>query len=61
MRHGLHARLRETGGDPDRLSFELFTAEAEVLPRNPPRVRAAFARTLAERGVQVTSTRGSSA
>ena len=53
MRHGLHARLRETGGDPDRLSFELFTAEAEVLPRNPPRVRAAFARTLAERGVQV--------
>ena len=53
MRHGLRARLREAGGDPDRLSFELFTAGAEVLPRNPPRVRAAFARVLAERGVRV--------
>ena len=53
MRHGLRARLREAGGDPDRLSFELFTAGAEVLRRTPPRVRAAFARVLAERGVQV--------
>ena len=53
MRHGLRARLREAGGDPDRLGFELFTAGAEVLPRNPPRVRAAFARVLAERGVRV--------
>ena len=53
MRHGLRARLREAGGDPDRLGFELFTAGAEVLPRNPPRVRAAFARVLAEQGVRV--------
>ena len=53
MRHGLRARLREAGGDPDRLSFELFIAGAEVLRRTPPRVRAAFARVLAEQGVQV--------
>ena len=53
MRHGLRARLRETGGNPDRLSFDLFTSAAEVLPRNPSRVRAAFARVLAERGVRV--------
>ena len=53
MRHGLRTRLRTAGGDPDRLSFELFAAGAEVLPRNPPRVRAAFARVLAERGVRV--------
>ena len=39
--------------NPDRLSFELFTPGAEVLPKNPPRVRAAFARVLAERGVRV--------
>ena len=53
MRHGLRARLRTAGGSPDRLSFDLFTAGADVLPRNPPRVRAAFARVLAERGVRV--------
>ena len=53
MRHGLRTRLRATGGDPDRLSFDLFAAGAEVLPRNPPRVRAAFARVLAEQGVRV--------
>ena len=53
MRHGLHARLREARGDPDRLRFELFTSGAEVLPRTPPRVRAAFARVLAEQGVRV--------
>ena len=53
MRHGLRDLLREAGGDPDRLSFELFTSGAEVLPRKPPRVRAAFARVLAERGVRV--------
>ena len=53
MRHGLRARLRETGGNPDRLSFELFTGGTEVLPRNPPRIRAVFARALAERGVRV--------
>ena len=53
MRHGLRVRLREAGGDPDRLSFELFTAGAGVLPRNPPRVRAAFARVLAGQGVRV--------
>ena len=53
MRHGLHARLRDAGGNPDRLSFELFTDGAEVLSSRPPRVRAAFARVLAERGVRV--------
>ena len=53
MRHGLRARLREAGGDPDRLSFELFAAGAEVLPRTPPRVRAAFARVLAGQDVRV--------
>ena len=53
MRHGLRARLRDAGGNPDRLSFELFTDGAEVLLGKPPRVRAAFARVLAERGVRV--------
>ncbi len=53
MQHGLGARLREAGGDPDRLRFDLFASGAEVLPRNPPGVRAAFARVLAERGVRV--------
>ena len=53
MRHGLRARLRDAGGNPDRLSFDLFSGGAEVLPRYPPRVRAAFARVLAERGVRV--------
>ena len=53
MQHGLGARLREAGGDPDRLRFDLFAGGAEVLPRNPPGVRAAFARVLAERGVRV--------
>ena len=53
MRHGLRARLRETGGNPDRLSFDLFTSGAEVLPRNPARVRSAFTRVLAERDVRV--------
>ena len=53
MRYGLRTRLRETGGNPDRLSFDLFTGGAEVLPRNPPRIRATFARVLAECGVRV--------
>ena len=53
MRHGLRSRLREAGGNPDRLSFDLFTGGPEVLPRKPPRVRAAFARVLAERDVRV--------
>ena len=53
MRHGLRSRLREAGGNPERLSFELFTGGPEVLPRKPPRVRAAFARVLAERDVRV--------
>ena len=53
MRHGLRSVLAEAGGDPDRLSFELFGDGDEVLPRSPPRVRAVFARVLAERGVRV--------
>ena len=53
MRHGLRTRLREAGGNPGRLHFELFASGSEVLPRNPPRLRAAFARVLAERGVRV--------
>ena len=53
MRHGLRARLRDAGANPDRLSFELFTDGAEVLSSRPPRVRAAFARVLAEHGVRV--------
>ena len=53
MRHGLRTRLRAAGGNPDRLSFELFTGGTEVLPRKPPRVRAAFTRVLAERDVRV--------
>ena len=53
MQHGFRTRLRKAGDDPDRVSFDLFTSGAEVLPRNPPRVGAAFARVLAERGVRV--------
>ena len=53
MRHGLRTRLRAAGGNPDRLSFELFTGGGQVLPRKPRRVRAAFARVLAERDVRV--------
>ena len=53
MRHGLRTTLHDAGGDPDRLRFDLFTGGAEVLPRKPPRVRAVFARVLAERGVRV--------
>ena len=53
MRHGLRARLREAGGNPDRLSFDLFPGGSEVLPSKPPRVRASFARVLGERGVRV--------
>ena len=53
MQHGLRAALGEAGGNPDRLSFDLFTDADEVLPRHPPRVRAVFARVLAERGVRV--------
>ena len=53
MQHGFRTRLRKAGDDPDRVSFDLFTSGAEVLPRNPPRVAAAFARVLAERGVRV--------
>ena len=53
MRHGLRTRLRDAGGNPDRLSFELFASDREVLPRMPLRVREAFARVLAERGVRI--------
>ena len=53
MRHGLRTRLREAGGNPGRLHFELFASGSEVLPRNPPRLRATFAHVLAERGVRV--------
>ena len=53
MRHGLRDRIRRTGGDPERLSFEMFTDTAGVLPSKPPRVRAAFDRVLTERGVRV--------
>ena len=53
MRHGLRARLREAGGNPDRLGFHLFPGGPEVLPGKPPPVRAAFTRVLAERDVRV--------
>ena len=53
MRHGLRDRIRRSGGSPDRLTFELFADGAEVLPSKPPRVRTAFDRVLAQRGVRV--------
>ena len=53
MHHGLRARLRRIGGNPDRLSFDLFMGGTQVLPCKPPGVRAAFARVLAERDVRV--------
>ena len=53
MRHGLRDRLGRTGGNPDRVRFEVFTDAADVLPGTPPRVRAVFDRVLEDRQVRV--------
>jgi len=53
----MHFRLRNElaaiGREPDELEFRLFTADDEILPTHPARVRRAFERKLTERGVTV--------
>ncbi|MBI3453691.1 MAG: selenide, water dikinase SelD [Rhodospirillales bacterium] len=44
--------MRAAGRDPDRVSFHLVTANG-LLPTHNPKVQAAFARTLAARGIAV--------
>lgn len=53
MQHRLRNELSAMGRDPDELQFHLFTADAELLPTHPARVRQAFERKLAGRGVVV--------
>ena len=53
MQYRLRNELRALGRDPDELSFELLSAEADVLPTHNAMVRKAFARVLAERAVVV--------
>jgi len=53
MQYRLCNELRAHGRDPDALEFHLLNAGDAVLPTHAPRVRAVFARVLAERGVVV--------
>ncbi|MGB5081792.1 MAG: selenide, water dikinase SelD [Burkholderiales bacterium] len=53
MQYRLRNELRALGRDPDGLSFDLLTTDADILPTHNRRVRRAFARVLAERGVVV--------
>ena len=53
VQHRLQRELRERGGDPQRIHYSLYTADAEVLPTHAPGVRRRFQRVLQARGVQV--------
>jgi selenide,water dikinase len=53
MQYRLRHELRALGRNADELSFHLLSAEADILPTHNARVRKAFARVLAERGVVV--------
>ena len=55
MQHGLNAKLRSLGRNPDRLSFHLFAAGSQPLPTHGKRVREAFSRVFNDRGVVVHS------
>ena len=53
MQYRLRNELAALGRDPDELTLELFTADADILPTHSARVRRSFARVLAARGVVV--------
>lgn len=53
MQHRLSNELRAQGRSADDLHFHLFSAESTILPTHNPAVRAAFMRTLIQRGVSV--------
>ncbi|GAB4173570.1 MAG: hypothetical protein Fur0039_15010 [Rhodocyclaceae bacterium] len=53
MQYRLRNELRTLGRDPDELIFHLFSAAPEILPTHNARVRRAFERVLARRGVVV--------
>ena len=51
MQYRLRNELRALGRNPDELEFHLLTRDAQILPTHNRRVRRAFERVLAERGV----------
>ncbi|MFZ1536900.1 MAG: selenide, water dikinase SelD, partial [Chromatiaceae bacterium] len=53
MQYRLRRELLALGRDPDALHFHLFSAEPQILSTHNTRVRDAFDRVLAERGVMV--------
>lgn len=53
MQHRLRNELQAQGRLTDELHFHLFSADPEILPTHNAAVRAAFMRTLTERGVAV--------
>ena len=53
MQHRLRNELRLSGRDPDAITFHLVTRGADILPTHNARVRSAFRRVLASRGVAV--------
>jgi selenide,water dikinase len=53
MQYRLRNELRASGRNPDDLSFHLLTRDADILPTHNFRVRRAFGRVLARRGVVV--------
>lgn len=53
MQYRLRDELRKAGRDPEELSIQLLSAESDILPTHNARVRKAFARVLADRGITV--------
>lgn len=53
MQHRLCSELQAQGRDADALRFHLFSADPEILSTHNMAVRAAFMRTLTQRGVVV--------
>ncbi len=53
MQYRLRNELLASGRDPDELRFDLLTRGPKILPTHNARVRDAFERVLAERGVLV--------
>ncbi|MEF8793363.1 selenide, water dikinase SelD [Thiohalorhabdus sp.] len=53
VRHALRREVAAVGGDPQRLRFDLVSAEETVLPAFNRRAQRKFARILDERGIRV--------
>ena len=53
LHHRLLAELRRQGGEPEALSFQLFTADDRLLPTHNHRVRRAFERVFDARAIAV--------